>query len=68
MTSRISTLCNSRYMQVIKSLARHLSGRLLRCTGGLYIEKSLTKKSKGGPQHARSGQAVALKMCSLRQV
>ena len=68
MTSRISTLCNSRYMQVIKSLAHHLSGRLLRCTGGLYIEKSLTKKSKGGPQHARSGQAVALKMCSLRRV
>ena len=42
MTSRISTLCSSRYMQVIKNLGHHLSGRWLRCTGGRYIEKSLT--------------------------
>ena len=27
MTSRISTLCSGRYMQVIKSLGHHLSGR-----------------------------------------
>ena len=49
MTSKISTLCNSYYLQVIKSLGHHLSGRLSRCTGGRYIERSLTKKPKGGP-------------------
>ena len=38
MTSRISTLCSGRYMQVIKSLGHHLSGRWSRCTGGCYIE------------------------------
>ena len=27
LTSRISTLCNGRYMQVIKSLGHHLNGR-----------------------------------------
>ena len=42
MTSWISTLCSGRYMQVIKSLRYHLSGRWLRCTGGHYIERSLT--------------------------
>ena len=42
MTSRISTLCSGRYMQVIKSLGHHLSGRWSRCTGGRYIERSLT--------------------------
>ena len=34
MTSRISTLCSGRYMQVIKSMGHHLSGRGSRCTGG----------------------------------
>ena len=42
MTSRISTLCSGRYMQVIKRLGHHLSGRWSRCTGGRYIERSLT--------------------------
>ena len=42
MTSRISALCSGRYMQVIKSLGHHLSGRWSRCTGGRYIERSLT--------------------------
>ena len=42
MTSRISTLCSGRYMQVIKSLGHHLSARWLRCTGGRYKERSLT--------------------------
>ena len=42
MTFRISTLCNGRYMQAIKSLDRYLSGCWLRCTGGRYIERSLT--------------------------
>ena len=42
MTSRISTLCSGCYMQVIKSLGHHLSGRWSRCTGGRYIERSLT--------------------------
>ena len=37
MTSRISTLCSGRYMQVIKSLGHHLSGRWSRCTFGRYI-------------------------------
>ena len=51
MTSRISTLCSGCYMQVIKSLGHHLSGHWLCCTGGRYIERSLTWKPKGGPQH-----------------
>ena len=42
MTSRISTLCSGHYMQGIKSLGYHLSGRWLRCTVGRYIERSLT--------------------------
>ena len=42
MTSRISTLCSGRYMQVIKSLGHHLSGCWSRCTGGRYIEICLT--------------------------
>ena len=42
MTSRISTLCSGRYMQVIKCLGHHLSRRWSRCTGGRYIEGSLT--------------------------
>ena len=42
MTSRISTLCSGRYMQVIKNPGHHLSGRWLRCTGSRYIERSLT--------------------------
>ena len=42
MTSRISTLCGGPYMQVIKSLGHHLSGCWSRCTGGHYIERSLT--------------------------
>ena len=42
MTSRISTLCSGRYIQVIKSLGHHLSGRWSRCTGGHYTERSLT--------------------------
>ena len=42
MTSRISTLCSGRYIQVIKSLGHHLSGCWSRRTGGRYIEKSLT--------------------------
>ena len=42
MNSRISTLCSGRYMQVIKSLGHHLSGLWSRCTGGHYIEISLT--------------------------
>ena len=41
MTSRISTLCSGRYMQVIKCLGHHLSGHWSRCTGVRYIE-SLT--------------------------
>ena len=53
MTSRISTLCSGRYMQVIKSLGYHLIGRWSRYTGGLYIERSLTYKPMGGPQHGR---------------
>ena len=31
-----------RYMQLIKSLEYHLSGRWSRCKGGRYIERSLT--------------------------
>ena len=42
MTSRISTLCSGRYIQVIESLGHHLSGCWSRCTGGCYIERSLT--------------------------
>ena len=42
MTSSISTLCSDRYIQVIKGLGHHLSGRWLRCTGGRCIERSLT--------------------------
>ena len=42
MTFRISTLCSGRYMQVIKRLGYHLSGCWLHCTGGRYIERSLT--------------------------
>ena len=42
MTFSISTLCNGRYMQVIKSLDHYLGGRWPRCTGGRYIERSLT--------------------------
>ena len=52
MTSRISALCNSRYIHVIKSLGHHLIARLSLCTGG-YLDRSLTKKPKGGPQHGR---------------
>ena len=37
MTSRINTLCSGRYMQVIKSLGHHLSGRWSRCTFDRYI-------------------------------
>ena len=53
MTSRISTLCSGRYIHVIKSLGHHLSGHWSRCTGGRYIERCLTQKPKGGPQHGR---------------
>ena len=42
MTSRISTLCSGCYIHVIKSLGHHKSGSWLRCTGGRYIERSLT--------------------------
>ena len=42
MTSRIDTLRSGRYIQVIKSLGHHLSGRWSPCTGGRYIERSLT--------------------------
>ena len=42
MTSRLSILCNGRYMEVIKNLGHHLSGRWSRCTGGRYIERCLT--------------------------
>ena len=42
MTSKISTLCSDRYMQLIKSLGHHLSGRWLRCTCDRYIERLLT--------------------------
>ena len=53
MTSRISTLDSGCFMQVIKSLGHHLSGRWSRCTGGHYIERCLTLKPKVGPQHGR---------------
>ena len=53
MTSRISTLCIGCYMQVIKSLRHHLSGRWSHGTDGCYIERSLNLKAKGGPQHGR---------------
>ena len=52
MTSRIRTLCSDHYMQGIKGLGHHLSGCWSRFTGGRYIERSLTKKPKGGPQHS----------------
>ena len=42
MTSRIGTLCSGHYMQVIKKLGHHLSGCWSCCTGGRYIERSLT--------------------------
>ena len=42
MTSRISTLYSGPYMQVIKSLGHHLSGRWSRFTGGRYTERRLT--------------------------
>ena len=42
MTSRISTLYSGCYMQVIKILGNHVSGRWSRCTGGRYTERSLT--------------------------
>ena len=51
MTSRISTLSSGCCMQVIKSQGHHLSGRWSRCTGGRYIERSLTKNSNRSPQH-----------------
>ena len=41
MTSAMSTLCIYRYVEAIKSLGHHLSGRWSRCTGGCYIERSL---------------------------
>ena len=41
-TSKISTLCSGRFMQVIKSLGHHLSGRWSHCIGGRYIERCLT--------------------------
>ena len=53
LTSRISTLCSGRYMHVIKCLRHHLSGRWSCCTGGRYIERSLTYNPKGGPQYGR---------------
>ena len=53
MTSRITTLCSGRYMQLIKRLGHYLSGCWLCCTGGRYIERLLTKKPKGGRQHGR---------------
>ena len=53
MTSTISTLCSGCCMQVIKCLGHHLSDRWSRCTGGRCIERSLTYKPKGGPQHGR---------------
>ena len=53
MTSRISTLCSGCYMQVTRSLGHHLSGQWLCCTGGHYIERSLTWKPKTGQQHGR---------------
>ena len=53
MTSRMSTLCSGHNRQVIKSLEHHLSGHWLCCTSGRYIERCLTKKPKGGPQHGR---------------
>ena len=40
-------------MQVIKNLGYHLGGRWLRCTGDRYIERSLTYKPEGEPQHGR---------------
>ena len=42
MNSSISTLRSGRYTQVIKNLGHHSSGLLSRCTGGRYIERSLT--------------------------
>ena len=42
MTSKINTFYSSRCMQIIKNLAHNLSGRWSRCTGGQYIERSLT--------------------------
>ena len=33
---------------LIKGLGHHSSGRWSRCIGGRYIERSLTKKPKGG--------------------
>ena len=42
MTSRISVLCRIRCMQLIKSLGHHLIGCWSHCTGGRYIERSLT--------------------------
>ena len=42
MTSRISTLYSGHYMQGIKRLGYHLSGRWSRYTVGRYIERSLT--------------------------
>ena len=53
MTSTISTLCSGCYMQVIKSLGHHVSGCWSRCTGNRYIERSLNRKPKRGPQHGR---------------
>ena len=50
MTSRIGTLCSGCYKQVIKSLGHHLNC-WSHCRGGHSIERSLTKKRKGGPQH-----------------
>ena len=40
MTSKTSTLCSGRYMQVIKSLGHQLSSRWSRCTSSRYIERS----------------------------
>ena len=51
MTSRISTLSSGCCMQIIKSQGHHLSGPWSRCTGGRYIERSLTKNSNRSPQH-----------------
>ena len=48
MTSRITSLSSGRYMQLLKSLEHHLSGRWSCCTGGRCIERSLTEKSKAG--------------------
>ena len=47
MTSRISTLCSGCYMQVIKSLGHHLSGRWLHCTGGpVFLTQIISRRQR----------------------